>query len=156
MVDREQATRLLVHVRINDRLSPSLEAVRQKHKSHRSEPPYINLCSTTLQSQYFRHSEDMFRQHTNKKLQSASEAQRRPTFPSEVSTGRVQDKFPAYEDFPWEKIEEYFKTKWPNWDNFNAKHVSPFSRGGWQDETSILIHHVGRWATAGNLRSRNF
>jgi hypothetical protein len=45
------------------------------------------------------------------------EPQRRPTLPSEKKSGRVQDKYPAYNDFPWAKIEEYLKTKCPpEWD----------------------------------------
>lgn len=67
-----------------------------------------------------------FRRTTNSSLQSASEAKRRPTFPHEVSTGRVQDRYPAYNDFPWEKIEEYLMKKpgWGTWTDFNARHVS--------------------------------
>lgn len=86
----------------------------------------------------------MFRKFTNSSLQDASEAQRRPTFPSEVSTGRVQDRYPAYQDFPWEKIEEYLKKKWPNWDDFNAKHVSLCSCCVWQAR-QIKHTHQPRW-----------
>lgn len=35
----------------------------------------------------------------------------------------VQERFPAYDFFPWEKIKEYLVTKWPNWVDFNEERV---------------------------------
>ena len=49
-------------------------------------------------------------------LEQARQAQRRPTLPSQKKSDRVQDTYAVYDDFPWEKIEEFLKTKWPRWD----------------------------------------
>ena len=59
-------------------------------------------------------------------LVGESASRRRNTIPfDEASTaGRVQDRYPAYEDFPWEKIKEYLLQKWPNWTGFNEARVS--------------------------------
>ncbi|CAG5188073.1 uncharacterized protein ALTATR162_LOCUS11861 [Alternaria atra] len=60
-------------------------------------------------------------------LEQARQAQRRPTLPSQKKSDRVQDTYAVYDDFPWEKIEEFLKTKWPRWDfkpsRFNDKWV---------------------------------
>jgi hypothetical protein len=49
-------------------------------------------------------------------LEQARAAQRVPTVPSAKRSARVQDTYPAYDDLPWEKIEEFLKAKWPRWD----------------------------------------
>jgi len=49
---------------------------------------------------------------------------RRPTLPTERNTGRVQDRYSAYDDFPWESIQGFLRTKWPYWENFNPRKVS--------------------------------
>jgi hypothetical protein len=59
------------------------------------------------------------RRPTDPALERARAAKRRPTLPSEVSPGRVQERYPAYDDFPWEKIETFLKRRWPTWTNFN-------------------------------------
>ncbi|EOA89308.1 hypothetical protein ACJQWK_09552 [Exserohilum turcicum] len=59
------------------------------------------------------------RRLTNPDLERARQVQRTPTLPSSKKSGRVQDSYTAYNDFGWDKIEEYLKSKWPNW-NFNA------------------------------------
>lgn len=60
-------------------------------------------------------------------LEQARAAQRRPTLPSAKRSDRVQDTYTVYDDFPWQKIEEFLKTKWPKWDfkpkRFNDKWV---------------------------------
>ena len=40
-----------------------------------------------------------------------------------VGTGRVQDKFPAYDDFPWEAIKSYLDKKFPGWTEYNENRV---------------------------------
>ena len=55
-------------------------------------------------------------------LEQARAAQRRPTLPSAKRSDRVQDTYTVYDDFPWQKIEEFLKTKWPKWD-FKPKRV---------------------------------
>lgn len=64
------------------------------------------------------------RTRTNTSMKSESEARRRHTLPQESTGKPVQDRYPAYENFPWEKVEEYLKTRWPTWTNYNAQHVS--------------------------------
>ncbi|CAN9388038.1 unnamed protein product [Alternaria alternata] len=64
----------------------------------------------------------------NPALAQARAARRVPTVPSAKRSARVQDTYPAYDDFPWEKIEEYLKTICPpGWDfkpsRFNDKWV---------------------------------
>jgi hypothetical protein len=49
---------------------------------------------------------------------------RATTLPYEARPNKVQDKFPAYENFPWEKIEIFLKKKWPQWNDFKEAHVS--------------------------------
>ena len=66
----------------------------------------------------------MIRQPTNPTLQSASDAQRRATLPPQTSSGKVQDMYPAYDGFPWSKIEAYLRSKWPHWTEFNQTYVS--------------------------------
>ncbi|KAL1793593.1 hypothetical protein ACET3X_008575 [Alternaria dauci] len=60
-------------------------------------------------------------------LAQARAAQRKPTVPSTRRSSRVQDTYPAYDDFPWDKIEDFLKAKWPKWDfkpnRFNDKWV---------------------------------
>jgi len=51
-------------------------------------------------------------------LLRARTLKKRPTLPYEAKPGRVQDKFPAYDDFAWEEIEAFLKLKWPDWTNF--------------------------------------
>ncbi|XTI87335.1 hypothetical protein V2W45_1388336 [Cenococcum geophilum] len=65
-------------------------------------------------------------------LVDESASRRRNTIPfGEASTaGRVQDRYPAYEDFPWEKIMEYLLQKWPSWTDFNEARVGD----SWQFE----------------------
>lgn len=65
----------------------------------------------------------LLRSPTDPALGRARAAHRRPTLPYEVQTGRVQEKYPAYEKFPWEDIERYLKQKWPNWTDFNPTKV---------------------------------
>ena len=55
-------------------------------------------------------------------LEQAREAQRRPTLPSAKKGGRVQDTYAVYDEFPWPKIEEFLRGKWPDWE-FNPKRV---------------------------------
>lgn len=55
-------------------------------------------------------------------LEQARKAQRRPTLPSASRGERIQDTYTAYDDFPWEEIEEYLRGKWPDWD-FKRKRV---------------------------------
>lgn len=57
-----------------------------------------------------------FRRAADPELERARQAQRKPELPSAKWSGRVQETFTAYDDFGWDKIEEYLKTKWPNWD----------------------------------------
>ena len=68
----------------------------------------------------------MFRRiRTDSTLQTQSKARRRTnTLPYESDTGKVQDRFPAYEEFPWEKIREYLNGKWPEWTEFQETRVS--------------------------------
>jgi hypothetical protein len=66
----------------------------------------------------------MFRRPTDPALERARQAQRVPTLPSGKKTGRVQEKYTAYDDFSWAKIEKYLKTLWPNWKDFNPRYVS--------------------------------
>ncbi|KAI4941768.1 hypothetical protein J4E86_010279 [Alternaria arbusti] len=60
-------------------------------------------------------------------LKEAREAQRRPTLPSASRGERIQETYTAYDDFPWEKIEEFLRVKWSKWDfkpqRFNDKWV---------------------------------
>jgi hypothetical protein len=57
-------------------------------------------------------------------LKQARAAQGRPKLPSAKKSDRIQDTYPAYDDFPWNKIEEYLKGICPlDW-KFNAKRVS--------------------------------
>jgi hypothetical protein len=65
------------------------------------------------------------RRPTDPALERARAARRRPTMPHEVSPGRVQERYPAY-NFPWEKIEAYLRQKWPNWSNFNPTKARNF------------------------------
>lgn len=65
------------------------------------------------------------RRQTDPNLARDRAIQRRPTLPSDVVTGRIQDRFAAY-DLAWEEIEKYLKRKWPNWSNFNPSRVSNF------------------------------
>lgn len=57
-----------------------------------------------------------FRRAADPELERARQAQRKPRLPSAKWSGRVQETFTAYDDFGWDKIEEYLKTKWPDWD----------------------------------------
>jgi hypothetical protein len=66
----------------------------------------------------------MIRQPTNSALQSARDSQRRATLPYQTSSGKVQDMYPAYDGFPWSKIEAYLKSKWPYWTDFKQTYVS--------------------------------
>ncbi|KAH8724819.1 hypothetical protein GQ44DRAFT_772855 [Phaeosphaeriaceae sp. PMI808] len=70
------------------------------------------------------------RRPTDPALERARAAQRRPTLPYEAKTGRIQEKFPAYDDFPWSKIEEFLRQKWPEWNNFNPTRSNSY----WQFE----------------------
>jgi predicted RNase H-like nuclease len=65
----------------------------------------------------------MFRQRTDPALARARAAQRAPTLPSQASTGRVQEWYPAYANFPWENIERFLRQKWPYWTDFNPSKV---------------------------------
>lgn len=40
-----------------------------------------------------------------------------------ASTGRVQDKFPAYENFPWEAIKSYLDKKFPGWTEYKESRI---------------------------------
>lgn len=66
----------------------------------------------------------MRRHAHNPQLGDIISAQRRPTLPgaSAARAGPVQDKFPVY-NFPWEKVREFLKEKWPSWNRFNEHHV---------------------------------
>ncbi|RYN24085.1 hypothetical protein AA0113_g7914 [Alternaria arborescens] len=55
---------------------------------------------------------------------------RRVTLPNEKNTGRVQERYAAYRDFPWEKIEEFLRRKWPHWKDFKPEKVND----NWQFE----------------------
>jgi hypothetical protein len=55
-------------------------------------------------------------------LERAREAERRPTIPSGRRGDRIQDTYTVYDDFPWAKIEEFLKAKWPGW-NFKPNRV---------------------------------
>jgi len=64
----------------------------------------------------------MYRRPTNPALERAKKALRRPSLPSDRKEGQILDRFPAYVDYPWEKIEEFLRGKWPAWD-FNPRRV---------------------------------
>ena len=83
---------------------------------------------------------------TNSSLEAEAKARTRTqTLPYEVSTGRVQDRFPAYEDFRWEKIEAFLKGKWPHWTDFKEAHVSsaPLARTAQLSTELLTIMQVG-------------
>lgn len=63
------------------------------------------------------------RRTTDPALQRDRDAHRTPTLPRDVQTGRIQEKFAAYNDFAWSDIEKYLKRKWPKWTNFNPTRV---------------------------------
>jgi hypothetical protein len=65
----------------------------------------------------------LLRRPTDPALERARNARRRPTLPSDPQPSRVQEKYPAYEDFPWEEIEKFLKLKWPLWTEFNPTMV---------------------------------
>jgi hypothetical protein len=56
---------------------------------------------------------------------------RTSTFAQQKSTSKkvVEQSFPHY-DLPWEKVESYFKGKWPDWTDYQQKKVS------WQDRVT--------------------
>ncbi|KAI4941153.1 hypothetical protein J4E91_010944 [Alternaria rosae] len=67
------------------------------------------------------------RQPADAALEQARKAQRRPTLPSASRGERIQETYTAYDDFPWEKIEDFLRGKWSDWDfkrkRFNDKWV---------------------------------
>lgn len=65
----------------------------------------------------------LLRRPTDSALQRDRDAQRAPTLPRDIKTDRIQEKFAAYNDFPWTEIEKFLKRKWPNWTNFNPTRV---------------------------------
>ena len=63
------------------------------------------------------------RRRTDRALQHERDAQRAPTLPRDIQTGRIQEKFACYNEFPWADIEKFLKRKWPHWTNFNPTRV---------------------------------
>jgi hypothetical protein len=56
-----------------------------------------------------------------------SNVRRRSTQPfaeNEPERTVVQDKFPAYDDFPWKKIEDYLLELYPNFTDYRQARVS--------------------------------
>ncbi|KAI4618653.1 hypothetical protein J4E80_005255 [Alternaria sp. BMP 0032] len=66
---------------------------------------------------------------------------RRPTLPPEKNTGRVQDKYSAYDDFAWEEIEKFLRTKWPQWKDFNPRKFND----NWQFEIPVKLTDLNTW-----------
>ncbi|KAG9195928.1 hypothetical protein G6011_01049 [Alternaria panax] len=54
-------------------------------------------------------------------LKQARTAQGRPILPSAKRSDRIQDTYPAYDDFPWSEIEEYLKDICPPGWKFKEK-----------------------------------
>jgi hypothetical protein len=66
---------------------------------------------------------NLLRRPTDPALERDRNAKRRPTLPFEGKRGKIQDKFPAYDDFGWDKIEKFLKQKWPAWKDFKPTRV---------------------------------
>jgi hypothetical protein len=48
----------------------------------------------------------------------------RTTAKETAASGRVEDYFPAYDDFGWDEIVAYLQTLFPDWDEYNQNLVS--------------------------------
>ena len=93
----------------------------EQNLSGRNSKPQTRLHNLRLEMRPWRRTNT-----GDSTLVDESASRRRNTIPfGEAPTaGRVQDRYPAYEDFPWEKIKEYLLQKWPNWTDFNEARVS--------------------------------
>ncbi|PGH18773.1 hypothetical protein AJ79_00186 [Helicocarpus griseus UAMH5409] len=65
-------------------------------------------------------------------LTSDSSLRRRQTVPFDTAAAPkvVQERYPAYDDFPWIQIRDYLQMKWPSWTQFNEARVGD----SWQFE----------------------
>ncbi|XP_014559934.1 hypothetical protein COCVIDRAFT_34947 [Bipolaris victoriae FI3] len=72
-------------------------------------------------------------------LERTRQSRRRPLLPSTRAQGPVQDTYTAYDDFGWDQIEEYLRSKWPVW-NFKPMKYN----GNWLFEVPERLNECDR------------